>query len=44
MAVRNQVCSVLAVDDEPRILTAIEDLLEDNYSVVTTTDPLRGLP
>jgi signal transduction histidine kinase len=43
MAVRNQVCSVLAVDDEPQILTAIEDLLEENYAVVTTTDPVKGL-
>lgn len=43
MAVRNRVLSVLAVDDESQILTAIEDLLEENYLVVTTTDPLKGL-
>ena len=35
--------SVLAVDDERQILTAIEDLLEENYSVTTTTDPFEGL-
>jgi signal transduction histidine kinase len=43
MAARSRVNKVLAVDDEPQILTAIEDLLEENYSVVTTTDPLKGL-
>ena len=43
MATRTSVASILAVDDEPQILTAIGDLLEDDYVVVTTTDPLRGL-
>lgn len=43
MAVQNHACNILAVDDEPQILTAIEDLLEEDYFVITTTDPLEGL-
>jgi signal transduction histidine kinase/ActR/RegA family two-component response regulator len=43
MATGDHVFSILAVDDEPQILTAIEDLLEDDYTVVSTTDPFEGL-
>jgi len=31
------------VDDEPSILNSIEDLLESEFDVKTTTDPRRGL-
>ena len=34
---------VLLVDDEPEILVALEDLLEEEFEVVATTDPERGL-
>ncbi|HEX4227295.1 MAG TPA: response regulator [Bryobacteraceae bacterium] len=34
---------VLVVDDEPSILTSIADLLESDFHVITTTEPLRGL-
>src|SRR5690348_5170809 len=30
--------SVLVVDDEPRILTSIQDLLEDQFAVSATTE------
>jgi PAS domain S-box-containing protein len=35
--------TVLVVDDEPRILDAIRDLLEENFEVVTTTDAHAAL-
>jgi CheY-like chemotaxis protein len=34
---------VLVVDDEPRVLTSIEDLLEDEFEVLTTTDAQEAL-
>lgn len=34
---------VLVVDDESQVLTSIEHLLEDEFEVLTTTDPERGL-
>jgi PAS domain S-box-containing protein len=34
---------VLVVDDEPKILQSLEDLLEDDFSVVTVLDPEVGL-
>jgi len=35
--------TVLAVDDEPQILTALEDLLEDNFTVWTATGAREAL-
>ncbi|UMY16272.1 response regulator [Methylobacterium organophilum] len=35
--------TILAVDDEPDILIALEDLFEDDYRVVTTTRPVEAL-
>ena len=35
--------SVLIVDDEQGILDSLEDLLEDDFEVITTTDPRQGL-
>jgi signal transduction histidine kinase/response regulator RpfG family c-di-GMP phosphodiesterase len=35
--------SVLVVDDEPRILDSIRDLLGENFDVVATSDPLAAL-
>jgi DNA-binding NtrC family response regulator len=35
--------TILAVDDEPDILIALEDLFEDEYRVVTTTKPSEAL-
>ena len=35
--------TILAVDDEPDILIALEDLFEDEYRVVTTTKPAEAL-
>lgn len=35
--------TVLVVDDEPRILDAIRDLLEENFEVVTNTDARAAL-
>ena len=35
--------TVLLVDDEPDILVALEDLLEDGYRVLSTTSPARAL-
>jgi len=35
--------SVLVVDDEPRILDSIRDLLSENFDVVATSDPLAAL-
>lgn len=35
--------SVLIVDDEQGILDSLEDLLEDDFHVITSTDPVRGL-
>ena len=35
--------TILAVDDEPDILVALEDLFEDEYRVVTTTRPAEAL-
>ena len=35
--------TILVVDDEPDILVALEDLLEDDYRVISTTSPLRAL-
>ncbi|WP_375462774.1 response regulator [uncultured Methylobacterium sp.] len=35
--------TILAVDDEPDILIALEDLFEDTYRVVTTTKPAEAL-
>lgn len=34
---------LLVLDDEPRILSSIEDLFEDDYQVLTTTDPHTAL-
>jgi PAS domain S-box-containing protein len=34
---------ILVVDDEPHILSSIQDLLEDNYSVLALTDARRAL-
>ncbi len=34
---------LLAVDDESRILTSIRDLFEDDFEVLTTTDPETAL-
>lgn len=34
---------VLVIDDEPHILSSIADLLEDDFSVRTTTDPEEAL-
>ena len=34
---------VLVVDDEPRVLTSIEDLLEDEFEVLTATDAQEAL-
>ena len=34
---------VLVVDDEPRVLSSIEDLLEDEFEVLTTTDASGAL-
>ncbi len=35
--------AVLLVDDEPDILVALEDLLEDEYRVLSATSPFRAL-
>ncbi|MEH3144994.1 MAG: response regulator [Methylobacterium frigidaeris] len=35
--------TILAVDDEPDILVALEDLLEDEYRVLTTSQPAEAL-
>ncbi len=35
--------TVLLVDDEPDILVALGDLLEDEYQVLSTTSPVRAL-
>ncbi|TXM70628.1 response regulator [Methylobacterium sp. WL12] len=35
--------TILAVDDEPDILIALEDLFEDTYRVITTTKPADAL-
>ncbi|CAA2104840.1 Blue-light-activated protein [Methylobacterium bullatum] len=35
--------TILAVDDEPDILIALEDLFEDDYTVITTTKPSEAL-
>ena len=35
--------SVLVVDDEPRILDSIRDLLSENFDVVATSDPHAAL-
>ncbi|WP_128564584.1 response regulator [Methylobacterium crusticola] len=35
--------TILAVDDEPDILVALEDLLEDEYRVLTATRPAEAL-
>ncbi|ANQ42694.1 hybrid sensor histidine kinase/response regulator [Gluconobacter oxydans] len=34
---------ILLVDDEEEILVALEDLLEDQYEILPTTDPFRAL-
>jgi len=34
---------ILLVDDEEEILVALEDLLEDQYEILATTDPFRAL-
>lgn len=34
---------ILIVDDEPRILDSLRDILEDDYCVFSTTDPLEAL-
>ncbi|MBS1103933.1 response regulator [Gluconobacter sp. Dm-62] len=34
---------ILLVDDEEEILVALTDLLEDQYEILSTTDPLRAL-
>ncbi|MGX7708487.1 response regulator [Methylobacterium sp. Gmos1] len=35
--------TILAVDDEPDILVALEDLFEDEYRVLTTSQPAEAL-
>ncbi|GBD56908.1 response regulator [Gluconobacter wancherniae] len=35
--------SILLVDDEEEILVALTDLLEDQYDILSTTDPLHAL-
>jgi len=35
--------TLLVLDDEPEILIALTDLLEDEYRVLSTTSPARGL-
>ena len=35
--------TILAVDDEPDILIALEDLFEDSYRVLTTSNPNEAL-
>jgi PAS domain S-box-containing protein len=35
--------TILAVDDEPDILVALEDLFEDEYRVITTSRPAEAL-
>ena len=35
--------TILAVDDEPDILIALEDLFEDEYRVLTTSKPAEAL-
>ena len=35
--------TILAVDDEPDILIALEDLFEDSYRVLTTSNPSEAL-
>lgn len=35
--------SILAVDDEPDILVALEDLFEDEFRVLTTSNPAEAL-
>ncbi|SFG68740.1 response regulator [Methylobacterium gossipiicola] len=35
--------TILAVDDEPDILIALEDLFEDEYRVLTTSKPVEAL-
>ncbi|WP_163478995.1 response regulator, partial [Klebsiella pneumoniae] len=35
--------TILAVDDEPDILIALEDLFEDDYRVLTTPKPAEAL-
>ncbi|MBB4038540.1 PAS domain S-box-containing protein [Microvirga flocculans] len=35
--------TILVVDDEPDILIAIEDLLEDDYRVLTASTPIKAL-
>ncbi|WP_426959320.1 response regulator [Muricoccus radiodurans] len=35
--------TILLVDDEPEILTALTDLLEDDYDVLSTTSPAQAL-
>ncbi len=35
--------TVLLVDDEPDILVALEDLIEDEYRVLSATSPVRAL-
>ena len=34
---------ILLVDDEEEILVALTDLLEDQYEILSTTDPLKAL-
>jgi two-component system, cell cycle sensor histidine kinase PleC len=34
---------LLILDDEPRILTALQDLFEDDYDVLATTDAMEAL-
>ncbi|MEW6751569.1 MAG: response regulator [Candidatus Latescibacterota bacterium] len=43
MIARTSGTRILMVDDEPQVLTAVEHLLEDEFEVVTTTDPRDGL-
>ncbi len=35
--------SVLVVDDEPQVLAALEDTLENDFRILTATSPARGL-
>src|SRR5690242_4314778 len=34
---------VLVVDDEPQVLIALEDLLADDYEVLTANSPLKAV-
>ncbi len=43
MTAQGQRRSILVVDDEPQILESIHGLLEDEFDVVTSTDPTQAI-